>query len=149
MDFEINLTSKLGIQQLQNIAKKFGDWTQELIDSGIVLLRSIDKNYMAGGRPKWPKKSLAAQLRNGMTLIDTGRLRRSTQISISGTKPDMADEEGDTIYQLGKTQLKVGTAVPYYKYLHETWPAILVQDEDVQTIEKIFLRSVGANYGSN
>lgn len=142
MDVEIKLYDQLTRRQLAKIEKKQGDWSQELKDIGIAALRSIDKNYRDQGRPQKWEQSKAAQARQGMTLVDTGRLRRSTQITGTGGKPNNPDRGSDVIYDLTKTRLTIGTAVPYYKYLKEKWPAIVLQDEDLETFNHIILRSI-------
>jgi len=69
---------------------------QALKECGLVLLRSIEKNFKAGGRPmRWKASKRAAATGGGKTLVDTGRLKSS--ITMDATN----------------TELKVGTNVKY------------------------------------
>lgn len=143
MNIEININDSLTREQLWKLKSFNDDYTPVLKDIGIYALRSVDLNYIQGGRPnRWPLTE-AAKKRNGMTLIDTGRLRRSTQVSASG---DI--ESGDSAYNISKTDIKIGTKVPYYwdvwkdknNSLHTKYPAIILQDEDIPMFEQIIKR---------
>lgn len=130
IDVDINLGNTQEL--LRKLALKQNDWKQELHDIGILMLRSIDKNFTEQGRPIRWVPSLAAQQRNGMTLVDTGRLRRS--VSILG--------DTDNIFDLENTRLRMSTDVEYAKYLHNDRPFLVVQDEDIRNMQDIITRSL-------
>jgi phage gpG-like protein len=132
MDIEININSFDTQELLRKLQLKQNDWTQELYDIGVLMLRSIDLNFDRQGRPTAWTPSQAAQKRNGMTLVDTGRLRRS--VSILG--------DPDNLFDLKKTSLKMSTDVDYAKYLHEERPFLVVQDEDLRNMEQIVIRGL-------
>ncbi len=112
MDIRIDIQSKLTTDLIAKLATKQDNWKQELHDIGILLLRSIDKNFTYQGRPVRWKQSQSAINRHGMTLVDTGRLRRSVTV-VGGS---------DNVFDLNPTILKMSTQVPYAKYLQEPWP---------------------------
>lgn len=57
-----------------------------LKECGMVLLRSVSKNFKSGGRPgKW-KKSIRAKESGGQTLVDTARLKNSITMQVEGKK---------------------------------------------------------------
>ena len=132
MIVNIDLDSALVNEKLEKIAQKQGDWTQELYDSGIYMLRSMDLNFAMQGRPNRWTQSLAAQKRQGMTLVDTGRLRRSVTSIVSS----------DTRWRLKKDSLSISTNVPYAKYLQEERPFLMIQEEDIQNIINIFRNTI-------
>lgn len=132
MIVNIDLDSALVNEKLEKIAQKQGNWTQELYDSGVYMLRSMDLNFAMQGRPTRWNPSLAAQKRQGMTLVDTGRLRRSVTSIVSG----------DTRWNLKKDSLSIGTNVPYGKYLQEERPFLMIQEQDIQNIINIFRNSI-------
>ena len=117
------------INVLKKLAKKGDDWTNELFDIGIIFLRSQDLNFADEGRPPWDHKSQAAIDRQGMTLQDTGRLRRSIMVTEST-----------------KNSLTIGTEVEYGKYLQEEWPFLMIQPEDVEMALDIIKRSIEDTY---
>lgn len=132
MIVNIDLDSALVNEKLEKIAQKQGNWTQELYDSGVYMLRSMDLNFAMQGRPTRWNPSLAAQKRQGMTLVDTGRLRRSLTSIVTG----------DTRWDLKKDSLSISTNVPYAKYLQEERPFLMIQEQDIQNIINIFRNSI-------
>jgi len=133
MEISIQIDSILVQQKLDKILAKQGDWSQELFDSGILLLRSMDLNFAMQGRPTRWTPSQAAINRSGMTLQDTGRLRRSVSAFTSDTK-----------FDLKNSSLSISSNVPYGKYLQEKWPFLMIQQEDVNNIINIFRNSIEA-----
>lgn len=118
--------------KFQNLELKNRDWSQELFDIGILLLRSVDLNFRDQGRPTRWKQSKSAQERNGMTLVDTGRLRRS--VSVFG--------DPDNKFKVTPVRLQISTDVEYAKYLQEDRPFLMVQDEDLVNMEKVINRTI-------
>jgi len=133
MQVSIQIDSLLVQQKLDKIIAKQGNWRQELFDSSILLLRSMDLNFAMQGRPTRWTPSQAAINRNGMTLQDTGRLRRSVTSIIS-----------DTDYSLNNDSLKIGTNVPYGKYHQKDRPFLMIHQEDINNIINIFRNSIEA-----
>jgi phage virion morphogenesis protein len=64
---------------LERVQRKMGDTTPLMRVIGEVIRTSVDRNFAAGGRPKW-KKSHRAAKDGGETLSLTGRLRRSITV---------------------------------------------------------------------
>jgi phage gpG-like protein len=136
MKINISIDSVLAEESLQRLNKKMDDWTEELKASASLISQSIDLNFMMQGRPSWKTQSKRAIEENGQTLQDTGRLRASFMVEVSSSR------NSDSLYILKKDELIMGTEVPYYKYLHERWPVLMVQDDDIKNIEKIFRSSI-------
>lgn len=130
IDIDINLGSTQEL--LRKLALKQGNWKQELYDIGVYMLRSIDLNFAQQGRPIQWVPSFAAQQRNGMTLVDTGRLRRS--VSILG--------DSDNVFDLENTRLRMSTDVEYAKYLQDDRPFLMVQDQDITVMQNIVSRGL-------
>lgn len=103
------------ILQLTNRLRQLGDFSKPLNQCGIMMMRSIDKNFRDQGRPiKWkPLSPLTIELRRKgrrkrfagqlMILVDTGRLRNSL---IRKGSPG-------NIYKLHANSLQLGTNVEY------------------------------------
>ena len=71
---------------LKNLQGRLSDPQQPLRECGLVLLRSVSKNFKAGGRPKKWKKSNRAKESGGQTLVDTARLKNSITMKVEGKK---------------------------------------------------------------
>lgn len=133
MDINVDITGLASLRaRFSNLQLKNRDWSQELFDIGLLLLRSVDLNFRDQGRPdKW-KESAVAQQRNGMTLVDTGRLRRS--VSVFG------DE--DNVFKVLPSKLTISTDVEYAKYLQEDRPFLMIQEEDIKNMERVINRTI-------
>lgn len=116
----------------EKLERKMGNWHQELYDIGVIMLRSEDQTFQEQGRPIPWTPSQAALNRNGQTLMETGRLRRS--ITVLGNP--------DNIFFVGSHNLQVGSDVYYGKFLQERWAWLLIQDEDILLIEDVIIRSL-------
>jgi phage gpG-like protein len=94
----VNYTIKdlTGRKMLTQAERRMADPKTALKECGLVLIRSIARNFKAGGRPvRWhPSKRALAE--GGKTLLDTARLKNSISIQV-----------------IRKTSIKVGTAVKY------------------------------------
>lgn len=136
------------LKAVQDINKRFQKGFKDVLDNDIslIVLRSLDMNFRDQGRPvKWqPSKRAIAQ--NGMTLVNTGRLRRS--LTIKG--------DPNQFYKVSKYQLSVGSKLPYakthdqgltvklwgkYPYKFPQRQFILLQDKDREQITDIINRS--------
>lgn len=127
MQVSVNIRDELVREKLAKLEEKQNDWTKELYDSGVYMLRSMDLNFANQGRPvRWKEIK-----RQGMILQDTGRLRRSVTSIISDTK-----------FLLGRQNLTLGTNVEYAKYLQKERPFLLFQREDIPNIISIFRNSI-------
>ena len=118
--------------KFQNFQVKNRNWSQELFDIGIILLRSQDLNFRDQGRPDRWVPTQAALNRNGMTLVNTGRLRRS--VSILGNE--------DNIFTLKPLSLTISSDVPYAKYHQEERPFLMIQEEDIRNMELIMNKAI-------
>lgn len=133
MQVSINLRDQLTREQLEKARAKMGDWSNELKDIGLILLRSIDKNFLQEGRPTRWKKSQRAIRENGKTLQDTGRLRRST--TIQGNPDNIFNIKNNSI-------LEISTEVSYSKYHQKDRPFLVIQEEDIRNIERYLLNVI-------
>jgi phage gpG-like protein len=121
------------VLSLLNRVENKTDWTEELTDIGILLLRSIDLNFAEQGRPTRWTPSQSALNRSGMTLVDTGRLRRSVTV--------MADESN--VFDIrNKNDLILGTDIEYGQWHQPKRPFLMVQKEDVDNMQNIITRSL-------
>jgi phage gpG-like protein len=75
----------LGVKTaLENFEQRLKRPEKPLRECGLVLLRSIAKNFKQGGRPVRWKKSIRALATGGQTLVDTSRLRKSIAMDVRG-----------------------------------------------------------------
>lgn len=150
IQIRLNETMRQNVnKRLQFILDKGGDKliTRSLAKSGGVMLRSVDKNFRAQGRPdRWiPLSPATIKLRRKnrgriAILQDTGRLR------------------GSITMKLGNGSVAIGTNVKYAKFHQQPdnpkgfitlkgkfagtklvkRPFLMFQDEDKEMINKIF-----------
>ena len=78
---------------------------QALKECGLVLLRSIGKNFKTGGRPmRWKTSKRAAATGGGKTLVDTSRLKNSITMKADNTSLTVGTNvKYAAIHQLGGT----------------------------------------------
>ena len=76
-----DLEAKTAIKQA---TRRLAEPEKALKECGLVLLRSIAKNFKAGGRPGRWHPSKRALREGGKTLIDTARLLRSINMRVLG-----------------------------------------------------------------
>jgi phage gpG-like protein len=148
--FDIRLTwdNPEKIQAVENLDKRFKKGFKEDLDKdvSIIVLRSLDQNFRDQGRPQKWEPSKRAKAQNGMTLVDTGRLRRS--LSVKG--------DPNQFYKVGKYELSVGSKLPYakthdqgltvklwgkYPYKFPERPFIMLQEKDRENITTLINRS--------
>ena len=110
-DMEMKATVK---QLTQRLSKP----QQALKECGLVLLRSISKNFKQGGRPvKW-KKSARARLTGDKTLIDTARLKNSITMDVSGNILTVGTNvKYARIHELGGSIRKNATIKEHWRYI--------------------------------
>ncbi len=107
VSIKYNISEIKGMAGISKTAARMENMQPALKDCGLVLIRSIAKNFKAGGRPvKW-KKSARAKRSGGQTLVKTSRLKNSITMEATGSR------------------LTVGTNVKYARihqmggYIHE------------------------------
>lgn len=133
MLFGISVNDQRVKLQIDGLSEALTDWQPLLTDIGVLMLRSVDLNYKEQGRPDTWEPTWRSILENGRILEDTGALRASTQITGNEVK---ATSEG-AIYERLPFSITVGTDIDYYQYLHETWTAIMFQEEDHDNINTL------------
>lgn len=100
----------------------------------VLMIRSLDLNFRYEGRPrKWAPLQKATMKRKRSTgiLKDTGRLRLS--VSMETARGNITRFTSDS--------LKMGTSIPYAKFLQEgtkhmpARPFVIIQNEDAEQME--------------
>lgn len=83
---QIRFTMKeLGVMtRIDRIEARLKDITPALKECGLVLIRSVAKNFAAGGRPVRWKPSRRARTTGGKTLMKTARLKNSMTMKVLG-----------------------------------------------------------------
>lgn len=145
------LDTFVNVKTLQRDLKKIGvnirSFRRPLTDTGKYMLKSIDRNFGAQGRPqKWVElapMTLAMRRwrgsRSKRILQDTGKLRRSIRYRVEGSKAVYigTNKSQARLLQRGGFVKRKGTT-----YLVPPRPFILFQPEDYGAIEKIFLKHI-------
>ncbi len=81
---KIDVESKAVKKRIKSLSRNLKNVHQPLEECGLVLVRSITKNFKIGGRPtKWKPSKRATQT-GGKTLIKTARLLRSITKKVIG-----------------------------------------------------------------
>lgn len=134
----IDIDIKLDISSIKELKavfeNKLTNFSDILNEIGVYFLRVIDLNFLAQGRPNKWKQSLAAILRNGQTLMDTGKLRAS--VTVKG-------EEGN-IWKVTKDMLTIGSNLQYAYYMHEGTannpprPFLVIPEDDLKIAVDLF-----------
>jgi phage gpG-like protein len=148
-----------GIRELEatlsNAARELSDWKEPLDQAGVYMHQSIDKNFQAGGRPKWKGHHwLTKKLRgSGQILSDTGRLRQSVTSKGAGSKYQLsknklvigsnlkASGSGKLLADIQQNGLPAGVNKVFGKPGKGGIPArpfLMIQGEDEEKIERIF-----------
>ena len=149
---------------LRRLSDRLTKPQQALKECGLVLLRSIAKNFRAGGRPVRWKRSARARREGGQTLVDTARLKKSITMKVAGKILTVGTNViSAAIHQLGgridqnvtvRSHWRImrkafGRAIPARKVLvrsHQRHlqfdmparPFLLIQDEDWRVFRRIF-----------
>jgi phage gpG-like protein len=148
IDISVTWENPEKLAAIENLKKRFDKGFKKDLDQdvSIIVLRSLDLNFRDQGRPTRWIPSKAAKARNGMTLVDTGRLRRS--LSVKG--------DPNQFYKVGKYELSVGSKLPYARthdqgltvrlwgktpYKFPERPFIMLQEKDRQNINDLIQRS--------
>ena len=148
-NYRLTVVDKLVKDYLANVGKRMREPEKALRECGLVLLRSIAKNFEKGGRPvKWVP-SLRATSSKGQTLVATARLKNSITMEVAGNRLTVGTNlKYAAIQQLGgiitpKTAKVLLANIPGVGYRAmkkveiPARPYLVVQDEDENTFKRI------------
>jgi phage gpG-like protein len=156
---------------LTQIGQRLSNPEKALKDCGMVLLRSIAKNFKSGGRPTRWHPSKRALKTGGQTLVKTARLMRSVTMSVSGkTLRGGTNVKYARIHQLGGKINKNVTVKQHWRYMAKAFgkdiparsvqvrqhsrqmdtyiparPFLVIQDADWRVMRKIVAEYVSEN----
>ena len=146
---DIQDNSQMVINFLKKAGRSLSNLSIPLKQSGMLMMKSIDTNFKAQGRPaKWKalaSSTIKARKKGSSTILqDTGTLKNSITLDVRGTKEVAIGTS--LIYapthNFGRVSSKGGggktstTVIPQRKFL-------LFQNEDVKRIDKIFVDYIG------
>lgn len=149
--------------ELKQVAERMSEPQKALKECGLVLLRSIARNFKAGGRPVRWKKSKRAKREGGQTLVDTARLKKSVTMQVSGKKLIVGTNvKYAAIHHLGGRISQNVTVKKFWRYMDKAFgkriparkvlvrshqrhmkfemperPFVMVQDEDWRVFRRI------------
>ena len=136
---------------------------QALKECGLVLLRSIARNFKAGGRPaKW-ERSGRVKREGGQTLVETARLKKSITMDVTGNTLTVGTNvKYARIHQLGGRIKKSATIREHWRIMTKAFgksipgrnvlvrshqrqmninmparPFLVVQDSDLRVMKRI------------
>jgi len=93
-----------------------------LKDCGLLLLRSVARNFKAGGRPVRWRASGRALREGGKTLVDTARLKNSMTMRVLGKVLTVGTNvKYARIHQLGGKLDKNVTVKQHYRYITQAF----------------------------
>jgi phage gpG-like protein len=145
---EIKTSIEALINWLAGTQKKLTDLSVPLKQSGMIMMRSIDTNFRAEGRPKWKPlaPSTIRQRRKGSATIlqDTGTLKNSFSLEVRGNEEvaigtSLIYAPTHNFGRVTSKATKKGfstTVIPQRKFM-------LFQEEDIKRIDKVFLEFMG------
>lgn len=111
-------------QEIHQVVEQLKASNLLLPEIGKQAVESVHKNFDEQGRPiKWVP-SQAALRENRKTLIDTRALYESITYDVNGNT------------------ISVGSNIPYAKKMNEFREYLLLQDEDMDNIEKMILDKI-------
>jgi len=148
---------------LKGVARRLSKPEKALKECGLVLLRSIAKNFKAGGRPVRWRRSGRALAEGGKTLVDTARLKNSIAMRVLGKLLTVGSNvKYARIHQLGGKLDKNVSVKQHYRYITQAFgkdiegrkvlvrqhqrkqdayiparPFLKIQDADMRIIRKI------------
>ena len=126
MPFRLKITARNveeAARQLRETEAKARDLRPVLMRFGVHMIRSIEKNFQAGGRPTpWPP-SMRAIRKGGKTLIDTARLKNSIVAQV-----------------IGDRTLRVGTNVAYAAAHQFGFSGTVTVPEHIRMVRQAFGR---------
>lgn len=121
------------MRNLQKIQREARDLRSFFKDVGVYMLSSINKTFQSEGNPSWGDIKDSTKKARERKNKWPGKI-----LQVIGTLKD------SIVPEVSRTDLKVGTSVPYAKHLHfgtEYMPdRVFLQflNEDVKTIHRIF-----------
>ena len=114
-DLEAKAAIKQARRRLENPEKA-------LKECGLVLLRSVARNFKAGGRPVRWRPSKRALREGGKTLIDTARLKNSMTMRVLGRSLTVGTNvKYARIHQLGGKLNNNVTVKQHYRYITQAF----------------------------
>ncbi len=149
---------------IKKTARRMANVGPFLKDCGLVLIRSIAKNFKAGGRPVRWKKSIRAINADGQTLVKTARLKNSITSRVDGNTLTLGTNvKYGRIHQLGGKIEKNVTVKKHWRIMTRAFgkpiparsvqvrghdrkmnlnmparPFLMVQDADWRVIKRIY-----------
>lgn len=78
---------------ISGAARRAGNLSRPLKSIGTWMLRSIAKNFQAGGRPEKWQESLRAKMRGGKTLQKSGQLKAATSFIVKAKSLVMTNKK--------------------------------------------------------
>ena len=148
---------------IKQTARRLTKSEKALKDCGLVMLRSIAKNFKAGGRPVRWHPSRRARISGGQTLVETARLKNSMTIKVMGRILRVGTAaKYARIHQLGGRIRGNFTVKQHYRYITQAFgkpidgrrvmvrqhirnvdikiparPFLMVQDADLRVMRRI------------
>lgn len=114
-----DLEAKAAIKQSE---RRLTNPEKALKDCGLVLLRSVAKNFKAGGRPVRWRPSRRALATGGQTLVKTARLLRSITMTVLGKILRVGTNvKYGLIHQLGGRIQGNFTVKQHYRYITQAF----------------------------
>ena len=114
-----DLKAKAAIKQAR---RRLENPEKALKECGLVLLRSVARNFKAGGRPVRWRPSKRALREGGKTLIDTARLKNSMTMRVLGRSLTVGTNvKYARIHQLGGKLDKNVTVKQHYRYITQAF----------------------------
>ena len=114
-----DLKAKAAIKQAR---RRLENPEKVLKECGLVLLRSVARNFKAGGRPVRWRPSKRALREGGKTLIDTARLKNSMTMRVLGRSLTVGTNvKYARIHQLGGKLNNNVTVKQHYRYITQAF----------------------------
>jgi len=114
-----DLKAKAAIKQAR---RRLENPEKALKECGLVLLRSVARNFKAGGRPVRWRPSKRALREGGKTLIDTARLKNSMTMRVLGRSLTVGTNvKYARIHQLGGKLNNNVTVKQHYRYITQAF----------------------------
>lgn len=152
------------LHELKEFEGRLSKPQEALKECGLVLIRSVAKNFSAAGRPTRWKPSVRARKSKGQTLVKTARLKNSMSMKVDGNTLKVGTNvKYARIHQLGGHIRKNVAVRQHYRNISRAFgkpisrrrvlfkshtrkmdmeitarPFLVVQNEDVRIFKRIF-----------
>jgi phage gpG-like protein len=121
------------LARLQRIRSNVSNLRSPHKESSDYQLGSVDLNFEAGGRPRWPKlKAATLRRKKGTILNETGTMRGSNKPSYSGQGWEIFNTDWKAAFHLDGTEVDGEEHIPARNWL-------VFQPEDVTEIGSIYM----------